>query len=201
MGTALTTLTVTSTATTTTTAIEARSATSTTNTTTGTTTTATDAVPTLCNGKADIPDCYAIQSQSYCRLDNMFGAHLRETCPVVCASCVPTSTTSVTSTSTGTSTATTSTTLCNGLLDPADCREGMDFCQRVGILGIFARKHCPNTCNSCFSSGIATAAESVANGMCVSRDASWTDGKCMNRCGDQSRCHPKCLQKCSSRVQ
>lgn len=143
----------------------------------------------LCNGKPDRHGCVDYQFSPICALDGIFGAHLRKTCPVVCDSCVPT-TTITTTTSTSSTTVTPRT--CNGEPDPTDCQDGAQFCSQSGILGEFARMHCPATCSTCES----TTTTPMGNKCIPTRR--WSSQKCNQRCNRPGPCARACRLQCSS---
>merc|ERR1719346_610115 len=143
----------------------------------------------LCNGKPDGQGCVYYQLSPICTWEGIFGAHLRQTCPVACDSCFPTTTTT---TATSTSSTTVTPRTCNGVPDPRDCQEGAQFCQRNGILGEFARKHCPATCDTCES----TTTTPMGN-RCIPT-GSWTSQKCNQKCNRPGPCSRPCRLQCSS---
>merc|ERR1712232_961740 len=142
----------------------------------------------LCNGKPDEQGCADYQFSPICAWDGIFGAHLRITCPVVCDSCA---TTTITTTSTATSTTTVTHKTCNGVLDPSDCQAGAQFCMQSGILGEFARKHCPATCGACESTTTTPSSSCTAK-------YDWTNEKCDRKCNKPGPCTRGCMLKCSS---
>jgi len=141
----------------------------------------------LCNGEPDMEGCVEYHFSPVCAWDGIFGDHLRKTCPIVCNSCVPTT---VTTTSTPSTTVTPKN--CNGVIDPAECQDGAHFCMQSNLLGEFARKHCPATCDTCESTTTTTI-----DSPCTPK-GTWTRWRCRQRCNKLGPCSRSCMAQCSS---